>query len=122
MTLSRRNLLATTAAAATATAATTGTAQATPRGHGGRRLRTGFERLADDGYALLDGQKVGVVTNPTGITRDVRHIVDVMHADDRGPDRRLRSRARPGRAPRRRAAPRAATTTPRPGRRSTTRT
>ncbi|WND38450.1 DUF1343 domain-containing protein [Streptomyces sp. BB1-1-1] len=104
MTLSRRNLLATTAAvAATATAATTGTAQAAPGGHGGRRLRTGFERLADGGYALLDGQKVGVVTNPTGITRDVRHIVDVMHADDRvdltavfGPEHGFRGTAQAG--------------------------
>ncbi|MEJ1202618.1 MULTISPECIES: exo-beta-N-acetylmuramidase NamZ family protein [unclassified Streptomyces] len=104
MTLSRRNLLATTAAvAATATAVTTGTAQAVPGGHGGRRLRTGFERLADGGYALLDGQKVGVVTNPTGITRDVRHIVDVMHADDRvdltavfGPEHGFRGTAQAG--------------------------
>ncbi|MGW7281749.1 exo-beta-N-acetylmuramidase NamZ family protein [Streptomyces sp. NPDC054844] len=104
MTLSRRNLLATTAAvAATATAVTTGTAQAAPGGHGGRRLRTGFERLAADGYALLDGQKAGVVTNPTGIARDVRHIVDVMHADDRvdltavfGPEHGFRGTAQAG--------------------------
>ncbi|MEU3729118.1 DUF1343 domain-containing protein [Streptomyces sp. NPDC033538] len=107
MTLSRRSLLATTAAltAATAatTAATTGTAQAAPGGHGGRRPRTGFENLADDGYALLGGQKVGVVTNPTGVTRDVRHIVDVMHADDRvnltavfGPEHGFRGTAQAG--------------------------
>ncbi|MGC9473548.1 exo-beta-N-acetylmuramidase NamZ family protein [Streptomyces sp. WG4] len=104
MTLSRRSLLATTAAvAATTTAAATGTAQAAPEGHGGRRLRTGFERLADGGYAPLDGQRVGVVTNPTGITRDVRHIVDVMHADDRvdliavfGPEHGFRGTAQAG--------------------------
>ncbi|MFH9735145.1 exo-beta-N-acetylmuramidase NamZ domain-containing protein [Streptomyces sp. NPDC017260] len=107
MTLSRRSLLATTAAVtaatAAATAATTGTAQAAPGGHGGRRPRTGFENLADDGYALLDGQKVGVVTNPTGVTRDVRHLVDVMHADDRvdltavfGPEHGFRGTAQAG--------------------------
>ncbi|MFD5453233.1 exo-beta-N-acetylmuramidase NamZ domain-containing protein [Streptomyces sp. NPDC127100] len=103
MTLSRRNLLATTAAvAATATAATAGPAQAAPSG-GGRRLRTGFERLADDGYALLEGERVGIVTNPTGITRDVRHIVDVMHADGRvnltavfGPEHGFRGTAQAG--------------------------
>ena len=39
--------------------------------------------LAADGYALLAGERVGIVTNPTGITADARHIVDVMHADDR---------------------------------------
>ncbi|MFD5282420.1 exo-beta-N-acetylmuramidase NamZ family protein [Streptomyces rubrogriseus] len=107
MTLSRRNLLATTAAVAAGTTAATaaGTAHAAPAGHGGggRRLRTGFERLVDDGYARLDGQKVGVVTNPTGITRDVRHIVDVMHADDRvnltavfGPEHGFRGTAQAG--------------------------
>jgi uncharacterized protein YbbC (DUF1343 family) len=103
MTLSRRNLLATTAAvAATASAAATGPAQAAPSG-GGRRLRTGFERLADDGYALLEGERVGIVTNPTGITRDVRHIVDVMHADGRvnltavfGPEHGFRGTAQAG--------------------------
>ncbi|MER7193998.1 exo-beta-N-acetylmuramidase NamZ family protein [Streptomyces flaveolus] len=103
MTLSRRNLLATTAAvAATASAAVAGPAQAAPSG-GGRRLRTGFERLADDGYALLEGERVGIVTNPTGITRDVRHIVDVMHADGRvnltavfGPEHGFRGTAQAG--------------------------
>ncbi|MFE2356556.1 exo-beta-N-acetylmuramidase NamZ domain-containing protein [Streptomyces parvulus] len=104
MTLSRRNLLATTAAVAAGTAAVTaGPARAASGGNGGHRLRTGFERLAEDGYALLDGRKVGVVTNPTGITRDVRHIVDVMHADDRvdlvavfGPEHGFRGTAQAG--------------------------
>ncbi|GHF80383.1 exo-beta-N-acetylmuramidase NamZ family protein [Streptomyces thermodiastaticus] len=81
MKLSRRSLLATTAAVAASTVPAA-QAEAAPQGHG-RTVRTGFERLAADGYALLDGQRVGVVTNPTGVTRDVRHIVDVMHADRR---------------------------------------
>ncbi|GGS34265.1 DUF1343 domain-containing protein [Streptomyces griseoviridis] len=100
MTLSRRTLLATTTAAAVA--AGSGTAEGVPA-HGGRRLRTGFERLAADGYALLDGDRVGVVTNPTGITRDARHVVDVLHADDRvrltavfGPEHGFRGTAQAG--------------------------
>ncbi|GAA4945531.1 hypothetical protein GCM10023238_09730 [Streptomyces heliomycini] len=64
MKLSRRSLLATTAAAAAASAAPAAAASGPAHG-GGRRLRTGFERLAADGYALLDGRRVGVVTNPT---------------------------------------------------------
>ncbi|MEU0740608.1 DUF1343 domain-containing protein [Streptomyces sp. NPDC006134] len=111
MKLSRRTLLATTAAVAAGTG--TGTAQAAPAGGG--RLRTGFERLAADGYALLEGQRVGVVTNPTGVTGGgtsrageaesggVRHIVDVMHADDRvdlvavfGPEHGFRGTAQAG--------------------------
>ncbi|MFF8865503.1 exo-beta-N-acetylmuramidase NamZ domain-containing protein [Streptomyces sp. NPDC015139] len=94
MHLSRRALLA----AATATASL-GPPTAAATG----RLRTGFERLAADGYALLSGRRVGIVTNPTGITRDVRHVVDVMHADPRvrltavfGPEHGFRGTAQAG--------------------------
>ncbi|MER6714278.1 DUF1343 domain-containing protein [Streptomyces sp. NPDC006386] len=93
---SRRALLAATAAAVSAAPTT-----ASARPH--RQLRTGFERLAADGYTPLDGQKVGIVTNPTGITRDARHIVDVMHADTRvdlravfGPEHGFRGTAQAG--------------------------
>ncbi|MEU5363581.1 DUF1343 domain-containing protein [Streptomyces sp. NPDC005925] len=101
MNLSRRSLLATTAAVAASPGVLASAAHAAPEG--GRPLRTGFERLVADGYAVLDGQRVGVVTNPTGITRDVRHIVDVMHADDRvdlaavfGPEHGFRGTAQAG--------------------------
>ncbi|MFJ3727828.1 exo-beta-N-acetylmuramidase NamZ domain-containing protein [Streptomyces sp. NPDC090045] len=67
------------------------------------RVRTGFERLAADGYGVLAGQKVGVVTNPTGITADARHLVDVLHADERvdlvavfGPEHGFRGTAQAG--------------------------
>ncbi|MEU6592961.1 DUF1343 domain-containing protein [Streptomyces sp. NPDC046881] len=92
MPLSRRSLLASTTLAA---------APAAPRHR--EHPRTGFERLAADGYSLLSGQKVGVVTNPTGITRDARHIVDVMHQDPRveltavfGPEHGFRGTAQAG--------------------------
>ncbi|MFI0089166.1 exo-beta-N-acetylmuramidase NamZ family protein [Streptomyces bobili] len=96
MHLPRRTLLAATAAAATlpATAAPATAA---------RRTETGFERLRATGYAQLSGERTGVVTNPTGVTRDVRHIVDVMHADDRvdlvavfGPEHGFRGTAQAG--------------------------
>src|SRR5690606_22849379 len=105
MRLSRRTLLATTTAAMAVSAAPAQAAAAPPAAAPGRGRRpaTGFERLAADGYALLDGQRVGVVTNPTGITRDARHIVDVMHADDRvrltavfGPEHGFRGTAQAG--------------------------
>ncbi|MEU6481807.1 DUF1343 domain-containing protein [Streptomyces sp. NPDC047017] len=98
MRMSRRGLLAAAAAAATVSSAP----PAAAAGHGGP-LRTGFERLAASGYARLAGQRVGVVTNPTGVTRDVRHIVDVMHADRRvdltavfGPEHGFRGTAQAG--------------------------
>ncbi|MGW0331943.1 exo-beta-N-acetylmuramidase NamZ family protein [Streptomyces sp. NPDC003011] len=95
MRLSRRALLAATTAATSLTAASPAAAA--------RRRRTGFENLAATGYAALRGQRVGIVTNPTGVTRDVRHIVDVMHADDRvdltavfGPEHGFRGTAQAG--------------------------
>lgn len=102
MSLSRRGLLA--AGGAVGALAATPAPAAAHSGHSGRgRVRTGFDRLAADGYAPLSGQRVGVVTNPTGITRDVRHIVDVMHADDRvnlvavfGPEHGFRGTAQAG--------------------------
>ncbi|MFE6063010.1 exo-beta-N-acetylmuramidase NamZ domain-containing protein [Streptomyces sp. NPDC056431] len=109
MGLSRRSLLAAGGAlgavAASAPTASAGapTAPAAGQPHGHARVRTGFERLADDGYALLAGERVGIVTNPTGITRDARHVVDVMHADERvelvavfGPEHGFRGTAQAG--------------------------
>ncbi|MFD7132491.1 exo-beta-N-acetylmuramidase NamZ domain-containing protein [Streptomyces sp. NPDC059894] len=97
MRLSRRGLLA-----ATAVASLPAPGAAVAAGPGGR-LRTGFERLADDGYALLRGARVGVITNPTGVTRDLRHVVDVMHTDARvdvtavfGPEHGFRGTAQAG--------------------------
>ncbi|MER7479795.1 DUF1343 domain-containing protein [Streptomyces sp. NPDC126510] len=94
---SRRAVITTATAAAVSATSTASAAQR--RG----QLRTGFERLAHDGYALLDGQKTGIVTNPTGITREARHIVDVMHADTRvdlravfGPEHGFRGTAQAG--------------------------
>ncbi|MGW1975169.1 exo-beta-N-acetylmuramidase NamZ family protein [Streptomyces sp. NPDC001889] len=101
MSLSRRGLLAATGAAG-ALAASAAPGAAAGERHG-RRVRTGFERLADSGYAALSGQRVGVVTNPTGITADARHVVDVMHADERvdliavfGPEHGFRGTAQAG--------------------------
>ncbi|MFD7796600.1 exo-beta-N-acetylmuramidase NamZ domain-containing protein [Streptomyces sp. NPDC059759] len=100
MRMSRRSLLA---AGTVAAALTPLPAAAVPATDSGHRLRTGFERLAASGYASLRGGRVGVVTNPTGVTRDVRHIVDAMHADDRvnltavfGPEHGFRGTAQAG--------------------------
>jgi uncharacterized protein YbbC (DUF1343 family) len=103
MRLSRRTFLAASTAAATTTAcASTGGAPPSEE-TASSRLRTGFERLAAGGYRILDGRRIGIVTNPTGITCDARHIVDVMHADDRveltavfGPEHGFRGTAQAG--------------------------
>ncbi|MEW1645877.1 DUF1343 domain-containing protein [Streptomyces sp. NPDC091219] len=92
MSLTRRTLLAATPAAAL-----------TPAPSKPRVLRTGFDQLAAHDYSRLGGQRVGIVTNPTGITRDARHIVDVMHASPHvnlvavfGPEHGFRGTAQAG--------------------------
>ncbi|MER5662601.1 exo-beta-N-acetylmuramidase NamZ family protein [Streptomyces mirabilis] len=99
---SRRALLTATATAAFAATHTTRTTPTTTTSHADP-LRTGFEQLQASGYAALHGRRVGVVTNPTGVTRDVRHIVDVMHADPHveltavfGPEHGFRGTAQAG--------------------------
>ncbi|MFD4553884.1 exo-beta-N-acetylmuramidase NamZ domain-containing protein [Streptomyces sp. NPDC058469] len=92
MPLTRRTLLAATPAA-TLTQATTKP----------QNLRTGFDQLAAHDYAQLSNQRIGIVTNPTGITRDTHHIVDVMHASPHvnlvgvfGPEHGFRGTAQAG--------------------------
>jgi uncharacterized protein YbbC (DUF1343 family) len=66
-------------------------------------VRTGMQQLIASRYATLRGQKVGVVTNPTGILPDLSHAVDVLHADDAvnlvavfGPEHGFRGTAQAG--------------------------
>jgi uncharacterized protein YbbC (DUF1343 family) len=54
-------------------------------------------------YAAVRGERVGIITNPTGILPDLRHEVDVMHADGRvrltavfGPEHGFRGTAQAG--------------------------
>jgi uncharacterized protein YbbC (DUF1343 family) len=75
----RRRLLA--GAIGTAAAAATAAPGLASRGRPHQRVRTGIERLISTRYAILRGQRAGVITNPTGILPDLRHEVDVMHGD-----------------------------------------
>ncbi|MFF1816261.1 exo-beta-N-acetylmuramidase NamZ domain-containing protein [Kribbella sp. NPDC058245] len=70
---------------------------------GGRSLMTGAEVLAKDDWKALAGQKVGVISNPTGILSDLNHVVDVMHASGKvnvvavfGPEHGFRGSAQAG--------------------------
>lgn len=76
--MQRRRLLGSAlAGAALATAAST-TAAVPAQAHG-RRVATGIEVLAEDDFAELAGQRVGVISNPTGVLPDLSHEVDLMH-------------------------------------------
>ncbi|MEU7823669.1 DUF1343 domain-containing protein [Catellatospora sp. NPDC049133] len=68
-----------------------------------RRVQTGLDRLVAEGFATLAGQKVGVVSNPTGVDADYRHLVDLIHESGRvnlvaafGPEHGFRGSAQAG--------------------------
>lgn len=43
-------------------------------------VRTGIDVLVVDDCAALAGRRVGLITNPTGVTRDLRSTIDVLKA------------------------------------------
>jgi len=49
--------------------------------HVSARIRTGIDVLRSRGFDILRGKRVGLVTNPTGITSDMQSTVDVMFND-----------------------------------------
>ncbi|MFD6419729.1 exo-beta-N-acetylmuramidase NamZ domain-containing protein [Streptomyces sp. NPDC060194] len=78
----RRRDLLTASAALAAVPVVGGEAVAAPGRPQGRRVRTGFEELRDGGYRTLAGQRVGVVSNPTGVDAELGHVVDAMAASE----------------------------------------
>lgn len=45
-------------------------------------VQTGLDRLAADGFALLSGKSIGLLTNHTGIDRLGRRNIDLMHESE----------------------------------------
>lgn len=45
---------------------------------GQARVKPGIEVLRDRGFAMLRGKRVGLITNPTGITSGFQQTVDVL--------------------------------------------
>jgi uncharacterized protein YbbC (DUF1343 family) len=85
--LNRRQLLAAAGVGAVAVpiaaagnAHAAGRAAASPAAYPARPVTTGAQRAAASGWSQLAGEKVGVITNPTGILTNLRSIVDEMHA------------------------------------------
>ena len=102
--MKRRSLLAGAGALAAAPLIDVQAAGAAePAKHGGKGVLTGAQALAKDGWKALAGQKVGVISNPTGILNDLNHIVDTMHASGKvnvvavfGPEHGFRGSAQAG--------------------------
>lgn len=42
-------------------------------------VKTGLEVLNEDGFAILKGKRVGLITNPTGIDRNLVSAIDMLH-------------------------------------------
>jgi uncharacterized protein YbbC (DUF1343 family) len=81
--MDRRRFLAASALTAAATATSSATAKAD---HGDRDgVTPGSDVLAAQGWRMLAGRRVGVLTNPTGALRDHTHIVDSMVAAGQRP-------------------------------------
>ncbi|GAB2944754.1 DUF1343 domain-containing protein [Micromonospora polyrhachis] len=102
--MERRNFLTATAAAG-ALGVTATTVAGTPASAGGRGrgVQTGLDVLVASRFAVLAGQRVGVISNPTGVDSDYRHLVDLMHESGRvqltaafGPEHGFRGSAQAG--------------------------
>ena len=46
------------------------------------RVRLGVDALIEDGFKPLLNKRVGLITNPTGVTGDLRSTIDVLHQAD----------------------------------------
>jgi uncharacterized protein YbbC (DUF1343 family) len=98
--MKRRSLLAGAGALAAVPLIDVPAAQA---GGDHRTTMTGAEVLAKDGWRALARQRVGVISNPTGILPGLSHIVDTMHASGKvdvvavfGPEHGFRGTAQAG--------------------------
>jgi uncharacterized protein YbbC (DUF1343 family) len=101
--MKRRSLLAGAGALAAAPLIDVQAASAAEPANHGKGVTTGAQALAKDGWKALAGQKVGVISNPTGILDDLNHIVDTMHASGKvnvvavfGPEHGFRGSAQAG--------------------------
>ena len=45
----------------------------------GPKVHLGVDVLIADEFKPLAGKRVGLITNPTGVTRDLRSTIDVLH-------------------------------------------
>nr|WP_329905577.1 DUF1343 domain-containing protein [Porphyromonas pogonae] len=45
--------------------------------HAGR-VETGLERLIRDNFRALQGKRVGLITNPTGVNRELKSTIDIL--------------------------------------------
>ncbi len=66
-------------------------------------VRTGLDVLIERGHPLVDGRRIGLVTNHTAVDRNLRSAIDLLHRDPRfeivhlyGPEHGVRGEAQAG--------------------------
>ena len=42
------------------------------------KVKTGIEVLREDGFKLLEGKRVGLTTNPTGVDSQLKSTIDIL--------------------------------------------
>ena len=47
-----------------------------------QQVLTGIEVLRESGFKALEGKRVGLLTNPSGIDRDLRSTIDILYSAD----------------------------------------
>ncbi len=43
------------------------------------RIKTGVEVLKEQNFKILEGKRVGLITNPTGVDNDLKSTIDILH-------------------------------------------
>ena len=43
-------------------------------------VKPGIEVLRESHYSVLEGKRVGLVTNPSGVDRKLRSTIDILHS------------------------------------------
>lgn len=43
------------------------------------RIKTGIEVLKEDNFKVLEGKRVGLITNPTGVDNNLKSTIDILH-------------------------------------------
>ncbi|BAX80505.1 exo-beta-N-acetylmuramidase NamZ family protein [Labilibaculum antarcticum] len=45
-----------------------------------QKVDTGIDVLQKTNYAILKGKKIGIITNPTGVNKDLESTIDLLHS------------------------------------------
>lgn len=43
------------------------------------RVKTGIEVLKESNFKILQGKRVGLITNPTGVDNNLKSTIDILH-------------------------------------------